>query len=123
VVAGEGVLISGVWGLGGETSGTLTLGEPGPGKVVVTDSAGAGLLARLKESGATGLVTGGLNLKDMLGAEPSFTIVVTGGFGAGKMAPEILSLLKTREGSLALLDGTTQMRVGVRRPKIILPAA
>ena len=68
-----------------------------------------------------GLVVGGLDLKDLLGAEPSFTIVVTGGFGAVEVAPEILGLLKASEGSLALLDGTTQMRVGVRRPRVILP--
>jgi uncharacterized protein (TIGR01319 family) len=122
VVAGRGTIIRGIWGLGGETSGTITLGEPGPGTVVVRHSTDASLLQELGESDAAGLVTGGLDLRDMLGAEPAFTIVVTEGFGNQEIRPEAFRLFEAYEGKLGLLDGTTQLRVGVRRPRVILPA-
>jgi len=48
-------------------------------------------------------------------------VVVTEGFGVRGVAPDIREALRQREGKLALIDGTTQLRVGVRRPKIILP--
>ena len=122
VVAGRGTTIRGTWGLGGETSGTITLGKPGPGTVVVRHFADAALLEQMGESDAAGLVTGGLDLKDMLGAEPTFTIVVTEGFGNREIRPEVHRFFEAYEGKLGLLDGTTQLRVGVRRPRIILPA-
>ncbi|MFC1800396.1 hypothetical protein ACFL2Z_05790, partial [Candidatus Eisenbacteria bacterium] len=122
VVAGRGTIVRGIWGLGGETSGTITLGEPGPGSVVVRHFADAALLERLGEAGVAGLVTGGLDLKDMLGAEPPFTIVVIDGFGNQEMRPEVYRLFEAYEGKLGLLDGTTQLRVGVKRPRVILPA-
>jgi hypothetical protein len=121
VVAGRGTIVRGIWGLGGETGGTVTLGEPGPGNVVVTHFADAGLLEQLEDSGVVGLVTGGLDLKDMLGAELPFTIVVIEGFGSREMRPEVRRLLEAHEGKLGLLDGTTQLRVGVKRPRVILP--
>lgn len=122
VVAGRGTIIRGIWGMGGETGGTITLGEPGPGKVVVRHFAEAALLEQLGESKAAGLVVGGLDLKDMLGAEPAFTIVVTEGFGKQEIRPEVHRLLEAYAGKQALLDGTTQLRVGVKRPMVILPA-
>ncbi|MGD8628019.1 MAG: glutamate mutase L, partial [bacterium] len=122
VVAGRGTVVRGIWGLGGETSGTITLGEPGPGSVVVRHFADAALLERLGESEVAGLVTGGLDLKDMLGAEPTFTTVITEGFGKREIRPEMLRLFEAYQGKLGLLDGTTQLRVGVRRPRVILPA-
>jgi hypothetical protein len=122
VVAGRGTVVRGIWGLGGETSGSITLGEPGPGKVVVRHFADAALLEQLEDNEAVGLVTGGLDLKDMLGSEPPFTIVVIEGFGKQQIGPGAFSLFEAYEGKLALLDGTTQLRVGVKRPRVILPA-
>jgi uncharacterized protein (TIGR01319 family) len=122
VVAGRGTTVRGIWGLGGETSGTITLGEPAKGAIVVRHFADAALLEILGETEAAGLVTGGLDLKDMLGAEPPFTVVVTEGYGMQEMKPEAHRLFEAYEGKLGLLDGTTQLRVGVRRPRIILPA-
>jgi uncharacterized protein (TIGR01319 family) len=121
VVAGRGILIQGIWGLGGEASGMLTLGEPEAGRVSVCHYADSGVLAAAKEVGAAGLIVGGLDLKDMIGAEPGFTAVVTEGFGSHQMAAEIYEILEAHEGRLALIDGTTQLRVGVRRPIVILP--
>ncbi len=121
VVAAAGTVINGVWGLGGEASGALTVREPSRGKVVVRQFAGSDLLSELKEKEIAGLVTGGLNLQDMIGAEPGFTVVVLEGFGEKPVAREIMDLLEAHEGKLALIDGTTQLRVGVVRPRVILP--
>ena len=79
------------------------------------------MLARLKEERVAGLIVGGVNLQDVLDPHPGFTVVVLQGFGEQKIAPETLDLLKAHEGKLALLDGTTQLRVGVKRPQVILP--
>ena len=122
VVAGAGTVVSGVWGLGGEASGILTMREPAPGRVVVRQFAGGDTLAELKEKGIAGLVTGGVNLKDMIGAEPGFTVVVLEGFGERLMPRDFIDMLEAHEGKLALVDGSTQLRVGVVRPRVILPS-
>ena len=121
IVKGEGTVIHGVWGMGGEVGGPLTLGEPERGKVVVRQFTDALNLGALEAEHVAGLVTGGLNLEDMIGAEPAFTIVVLAGFGDLKIPPEIHGALAAHEGRLALIDGTTQLRVGVKRPVIMLP--
>jgi len=117
-----------VWGTGGERFGRLQIAECRlqnaeyrEGAVVVADFAGAKMLARLRERCVAGLITGGVNLQDVLDPHPGFTVVVLQGFGEQKIAPEVLDLLKGHEGKLALLDGTTQLRVGVKRPQVILP--
>jgi hypothetical protein len=91
------------------------------GAVVVTDFADAKMLARLKERRVAGLITGGVNLQDALDPCPGFTVVVLQGFGEQEIPPEVLDLLKGHDGKLVLLDGTTQLRVGVKRPQVILP--
>ena len=58
----------------------------------------------------------------MLEPQLGFTLVVTGAFGASSIAEELLAILSAHEGRRALIDGTTQLRVGVRRPRIILPS-
>jgi hypothetical protein len=120
-VRGKGTTITGVWGIGGEVSGPLAMGEPGPGKIVVRQFTDARTLGELEAREAAGLVTGGLDLEDMIGAEPAFTVVVLDGFGKREMAPEFQAVLASHEGRLALIDGTTQLRVGVKRPVVILP--
>ena len=141
VVWAQGTVIQGVWGTGGERYGRMQNAEcriqnaeygtnpripdslnPLPGAVVVSDFADAKMLARLKERQVAGLIAGGVNLRDVLDPCPGFTVVVLQGFGEQKIAPEALDLLKAHEGKLALLDGTTQLRVGVKRPQVILPA-
>jgi uncharacterized protein (TIGR01319 family) len=121
VVDGSGTVLTGVWGLGGEASGILTMREPAFGRIVVRQFSDGNALAHLKEKRIAGLVTGGINFKDMIGADPGFTVVVMEGFGEKQMPREIVSLLEAQEGKLALVDGSTQLRVGVVRPRVILP--
>ena len=52
---------------------------------------------------------------------PPFTIVVLEGFGEQRLPDGVRKVLAEHEGRLALLDGTIQLRVGVRRPQLILP--
>ncbi len=49
------------------------------------------------------------------------TLVVTEGFGQMKMAQRTFDLLKTLEGSMASVNGATQIRAGVIRPEVIVP--
>ena len=120
-VTAEGISINGTWGIGGEVAGLLTLGDPAPGKVVVRGFADSHTLGSLKDAGAAGLVAAGVDMQDMVGAEPGFTIVVIEGFGQRRMPADIASALEAHEGELALVDGRTQLRVGVVRPKVVLP--
>jgi uncharacterized protein (TIGR01319 family) len=121
VLRGSGTVIHGIWGLGGESAGALTLGAPEQGKIVVRHFADNSLLAAAKAGGAAGLIAAGLDLKDVIDPKIGLTIVLTGGFGRQVMASEVYSVLESHAGRLALIDGTTQLRVGVRRPTIILP--
>ena len=121
IVSNQGIIITGAWGQGKEAFGKLKFDKVEAGQISVTDWADRNLLVQLQKRGAAGLITAGLDLENVLEPNPGFTIVVTGGFGQRKMDPDILEILKIREGKLALIDGTTQLRVGVKRPRIILP--
>ncbi|UCG43820.1 MAG: glutamate mutase L [candidate division WOR-3 bacterium] len=121
LVVGRGVTVNGIWGMGGERHGRLTLGEPTEDSIVVRQFADADVLGRLEQRNAAGLVTGGVHLQDVLGGDLGFTIVVLGGFGRRQIPSELQSALEAHEGRLALADGTTQLRVGVRRPRVVLP--
>jgi hypothetical protein len=123
VVEGEGARIEGIWGSGGEVYGPLGFDTADRGTICVKEFATAEDLAALDEAGVAGLIVGGLHLKDMIDLAPAYTVVVTEGFGQKTMSPEIHALLAARSGQLALLDGTTELRVGVRRPRAILPGA
>jgi hypothetical protein len=121
VVAADGTTIHGVWGSGGETFGELCIDDFRPGCVAVTDFADQTFLTRVQERRVAGLVVGGVNLQGVLDPAPEFTTVVLEGFGRRTIRPGIMNLLRAHEGKLALVDGTTQLRVGVRRPVVILP--
>jgi hypothetical protein len=122
-IANEGIEIVGTWGRGGEVHGALTFADPSPGRILVKEFATREDLVGLEENGVTGLVVGGLYLKDARELTVSYTIVMTGEFGEKEIDPRIHGLLLKWEGRLALLDGRTELRVGVRRPRILLPEA
>lgn len=118
----RGIEIQGAWGVGGEVSGRLTTAAPGPGRVLLRREVDAAELARCEEAAVAGVIAGGLHLEDVLAETYSFTLVITEGFGAARaMRPELWGLLAACDDDLVLLDGTTELRVGVQRPRIIVP--
>jgi uncharacterized protein (TIGR01319 family) len=121
-VAGECVDAYGIWGSGGEAHGPLAVGRIEPGCVAVLERADGVAIAKCREVGAAGLIAGGVDLEDVLDPNLGFTLVVTEAFGASSISRELFDALKAHEGGLALVDGTTQLRVGVRRPRVILPS-
>jgi len=145
-----GSFVQGIFGIGGETHGpikvvvpdntfVLTDQEIGPeckGKVVVGGSmVTAEAIKKAVKVGATGIVVGGFDdkdLRDFLGydlgvaitgsEEIGITLVVTEGFGQINMAEKTFELLKLKEGKLACINGATQIRAGVIRPEVIIPS-
>lgn len=149
-IASAGTWIQGIFGIGGETWGDLVLGVTAPGehltekeitpalqgKVVV----GGALitreaLTRAVQVGVRAIITGGvhaLDLGEFLGTEIGagvtgaeqigLTLIVTEGFGEIAMARRTFRLLGQREGFVASVSGATQIRSGVLRPEIIVPA-
>ncbi len=113
--------IRGVWGHLGEGGGPLVLGRVEPGHVSVYEQVGKAELAELAARGAAGLVAGSLPFAEVLEHPPEFPIVLTEGFGKKPMRPELLSVLRENDRRLAVLSGTTELRVGVRRPRVLLP--
>ena len=150
VVATWGSLLQGIFGIGGETSGLLKLAvssrkddlteerinDDMQGKVII---GGARVTAKAIQKaikvGAAAIVTGGLDdqdLRDLLGYDlgvaitgkenVGVTLVVTEGFGSISMAERSFELLKAHEGELACANGATQIRAGVIRPEVVIPA-
>ena len=121
IVAGEGVRITGAWGNGGETAGTLRHGEPEQGCLLVRPVAARKDLERAAETGVAAVIAGSVHLADVLAVAPGYTLVVTEGFGGAPLAPDVAEVLAAHEGGFALADGRTELRVGVRRPVVMLP--
>ena len=156
VIPGQGVriettcaFIQGIFGVGGETWGTLVMAATSPqqpleagqltsdhaGKIVIGGAfVGAEALQRAKSVGVRGLVVGGMHDKDLrvllgydlgvaiTGTENiGFTLVLTEGFGQIPMASKTFELLKALNGRKASISGATQIRAGVIRPEIIVP--
>jgi hypothetical protein len=147
-VRSQATLIQGIFGVGGETWGELVMGVGSPEDVLAPESlsedcegkiiVGGALIpletiARAQQLRVRGLVGGGIHdrdLKSLLGYDLGvaitgsesigITLVVTEGFGLIPMAERTFSLLKRREGRVASLNGTTQIRAGVMRPEIII---
>jgi len=143
-------LVQGIFGVGGETWGELQMGVASPeealtpdklrpdmkGKIVVGGSfLGADTLARAREIGAAALVIGGIHDKDLrallgydlgvaiTGTEKiGITLILTEGFGTIPMAAKTFALLSKHQGQKASVSGATQIRAGVIRPEIIIPA-
>ncbi|MCU0728287.1 MAG: hypothetical protein MUE73_21280 [Planctomycetes bacterium] len=122
VVAGAGTEIDGLYGCGGEAAGLLCRTGIAAGRVFVTDHVDEALAAELKRAGVAGVVCAGVDVPEVLDPEPGFTLVAVEGFGRRSFRPEVHAALIEGEGRLALLDGRTSLRAGVRRPRVILPA-
>ena len=156
VLAGEGAvvesraaLVQGIFGVGGETHGTLAIASSGPARtleasdlkpehrdavVVGGDHVTHATLLRARELGVRALVVGGFDdrdLRELLGRdlgvaitgqeELGITLVLTEGFGRIGMATRTWELLAAHEGRVASVSGATQIRAGVLRPEILVP--
>ncbi|MEW6050030.1 MAG: hypothetical protein AB1644_03070 [Candidatus Zixiibacteriota bacterium] len=150
VVACVASFVQGIFGIGGETFGALQVVVPDPntvltekliteshkGKVIVGGSlVTADGLKKAIAVGVHGVVVGGFDdkdLRDFLGYDIGVaitgsedigtTLVVTEGFGQINMAQKTFDLLKKHEGEMACINGATQIRAGVIRPEVVIPA-
>lgn len=120
-VTGDCTTIMGVWGRGNESSGLLDFKRVEPGFIHVVGYADAAVIARVEKEKAAGLVCAGMDIVDVLDPDPGFTLVMTEGFGRREFPAETRAALEAHAGKLALIDGRTQLRVGVRRPVVLLP--
>jgi hypothetical protein len=149
-VATHGALIQGIFGVGGERTGTIRIVVSSPEEPLTADKVPAECanqilvggsvvtaeaLRKTAESGGVGVIVGGIvneELSDFLGYEIGvaitgqedidLTLVVTEGFGQMTMAHRTFDLLKELDGMDASFSGATQIRAGAVRPEIIVPA-
>ena len=148
VIATEGAFIQGIFGIGGETRGTIRLAVSAPDQPLTLahlegDVAGCVLVGGslvtepvLREAarrGVRAVVAGGLEAVDLqaflgydlgvaiTGSEQlGLTVVVTEGFGRMTMAARTFALLSRHEGRPCSVNGATQIRAGVMRPEIVI---
>jgi hypothetical protein len=144
-----GSFIQGIFGIGGETQGEISVVTDGPKRVlgdedITAECAGmiivggslvtADALKKAIQIGVKGVIVGGFHdwdLRSFLGFDLGVaitghenlgvTLVITEGFGEMAMAQATFDLLKAREGLRASINGATQIRAGVIRPEIIVP--
>lgn len=143
-----GSLIQGIFGLGGEASGTLVCAAKRPdatleptvlqdehkGQVVVVGRlATAAMVRRAGELGVAALIAGGIDdadIRELLGFDLGVaitgnerlgtTLIITEGFSGLDIAHKTFKLLEERVGKRASVCGATQIRAGVIRPEIIV---
>ncbi len=146
-IAAEVALVQGIFGLGGEVFGLLTMVADEPGEVLRADRvleehrgavlAGSGrvtldALKRMAEVGVSAVVAAsasGGDLIELVGEtlNPASTgqeeigpsLVLTEGFGELSMAHHTFDLLARLNGAQVSVNGTTQIRAGVMRPEVI----
>ena len=156
VTPGQGVVVEsrcafvqGIFGVGGETAGTIALAVKRPDEVLTADHLSpdykgqivvGGALAqketfsRARELGIRAVVVGGVHDRDLRGLlgydlgvaitgteKIGFTLIITEGFGTIPMAKRTFDLLSAKVGQRASCGGATQIRAGVIRPEVIIP--
>jgi hypothetical protein len=145
-----GALVQGILGIGGEVVGEIAVAGGGPKAVLEPEDLTADLAGKIVVAGAlitraafdraasigvAALVCGGfhdLDLRDLLGYDLGVAItghesirpvlIITEGFGSMAMAAGTHKLLAAHAGRRASANGATQIRAGVLRPEIIIPA-
>jgi hypothetical protein len=150
IVEARGAMVQGIFGVGGERTGTIRVAVSGPdqvldakdiqdgdaGKILVGGSGlTAAAITRAGEVGASGIIAGGIKDSDLISClgydigvaitgqeQIPLTIMVTEGFGFLNMAERTFKLLQALEGRVASINGATQIRAGVIRPEIIAPS-
>ncbi len=141
--------VQGIFGVGGETQGTIKVVGTGheqelTADLITNDMAGCIIVGgarmtveairRAREVKAVGIISGGIDdqdLKELLGydlgvaitgrEDLGITVIVTEGFGEIAMAERTHAMLRDFEGREASINGATQIRAGVMRPEIIIP--
>ncbi|OQX89125.1 MAG: hypothetical protein B6D65_04775 [candidate division Zixibacteria bacterium 4484_93] len=149
VVEAVGSFIQGIFGIGGERHGKITVVVSSPeevldetkirpehqGRVLVGGSMiTASAIRRAEEYRVSGIVVGGIDdrdLRDFIGydigvaitgnEDINTTLVISEGFGEMPMAERTFALLKKYEGKDASISGATQIRAGVIRPEVVIP--
>jgi len=150
IVQTQGSFVQGIFGVGGETLGRVRMACAAPGRPldaedIRPDMAGAVIVGggrvtadairRAVGVGAVAIVAAGLDdqdLREILGydlgvaitgsEELGISLVITEGFGDIDMAPRTFDLLAAHEGKEASVNGATQIRAGVLRPEVVIPA-
>ncbi len=150
VIESDCTFIQGIFGIGGETFGKIHIAtddihNPLTAEMITPDMKGkiivggarmtAEAIKKAVEIGAAGVVSGGIDdqdLKNFLGYDlgvaitgsekMGITLIITEGFGDIAMAERTFNLLKSRNGAESSITGATQIRAGVIRPSIIIPA-
>ena len=150
IIESDCTFIQGIFGVGGETFGNIrmvceSIDQQLTADLITPDMKGQVIIggARMTveaiekavEVGAAGIVSGGLDdqdLKNFLGYDLGvaitgseklgITLIITEGFGDIAMAERTFKLLKSRNGAETSITGATQIRAGVIRPAIIIPA-
>jgi hypothetical protein len=146
-----GSFVQGIFGIGGETHGEIKvvvadnmqeltdkeISDECKGRVIVGGSlVTADAIKKAAKVGAAGIIVGGFDDQDLRGflgydigvaitgsEDVGVTLIVTEGFGKINMAQKTFDLLKRNEGTMACINGATQIRAGVIRPELIIPVA
>jgi len=149
VIEAYATFIQGIFGVGGETTGELQVVAKTPeasikpedlkaehkDKIIVGGSTiYYDVIQKALDIGVRGIIVGGIcdsDINKLLGydlgvaitgsEDINITLIITEGFGQIDMAQKTFEILKTREGSVASINGATQIRAGVVRPEIIIP--
>lgn len=135
----SGTLIQALWDSGSEGFGVLKMAANKPNYELDADRIAAGavnailvtgrvsqpqVLFRLEESGARGLIVGGMPAELCEAArEVSYPVAVTDGIGGLSMAEPIFELLRQSEGRQASILMADQEAHGQRTEIVIPPAA
>ena len=151
VIETHGAFVQGIFGVGGETYGEIAVIVERPDAVITADRLTPDLKGKLVVAGSlvtsevyerasalgiAALVCGGFHdraLRRLLGYDLGVALtghediqpilIITEGFGPIAMADATFALLKAHAGQRASANGATQIRAGVLRPEIIIPAA
>ena len=146
----SGSFIQGIFGIGGETIGTLEMAVDDPDKVLTAEDIDKSFkdkiiiggsmvtfdaLTKARNVGVKGVVVGGIedqDLKKFMGYDigvaitgsenVGLTLIATEGFGKLRMADRTFNLLKSLKGKRSSINGATQIRAGVMRPEVIVPS-
>lgn len=149
VIEADVTFVQGIFGIGGEAFGPIRMAclshdQELTEDLITPDMKGciavggarmtAEAIARGQSVGVAALVSGGVDDQDLerflgytLGVaitgheKVGLTLILTEGFGEIAMAERTFTLLASRDGADAAVNGTTQIRAGVMRPEIVIP--